>query len=78
MPGRDRHEEPQAPGDDFGGEAERLQLRDHAIGEAGQLDAMHAHHQRAADLQPAGKIEHRAALNDRAPGFLVGESLPRT
>ena len=65
-----RHEEPQAPGDDFRGEAERLELRHGAVGKAGELDAMRAHHQRAADLQSAGEIEHGAALDDGAPGLV--------
>ena len=65
-----RHEEPQAPGDDFRGEAERLQLRHGAVGIAGELDAMRVHHQRAADLQIAGEIEHGAAIDDGAPGFV--------
>ena len=63
------HEEPQAPGDDLGDEAERLQLADGAVGEAGELDAMRAHHQRAADLQIAGEIEHGAAVDDGGPGL---------
>ena len=64
-----RHEEAQAPGDDFRSEAERLQLRHSAIGIAGELDAMRAHHQGAADLQIAGEIEDGAAIEHGAPGF---------
>src|ERR1700730_2708190 len=70
----DGQEQPQAPGDDLRGEAERLELRYGAVGKAGELDAMRAHDQRPADLLPAGEIEHRAALDDGAPGLLMGET----
>ena len=40
---------------------------------AGQLDAVCVHHQRAADLQPAGEIEHGAAIEHGAPGFVTGK-----
>ena len=66
---RGRHEEPQAPGDDLRGEAKRLQLRHGAVGEAGQLDTMRAHDERAADLKIVGEIEHRPAAEDSAPGL---------
>ena len=65
----DRHEQAQAPGDDFRGEAERLQLRNGTVGIAGELDAIRVHHQRAADLQIAGEIEDGAAIEHGAPGF---------
>ena len=61
--------EAQAPGDDFRNQPKRLQLRHRAIGVAGELDAVGVHHQRAADLEIAGKIERCAALDDGAPGF---------
>jgi hypothetical protein len=44
------HEEPQAPGNDLGYETQRLELANGAVGEAGELDAMRARDQRAADL----------------------------
>jgi hypothetical protein len=75
---RNRHEEPQAPGDDLREEAERLQLRHGAIGEARQLDAVSAHDEGAADLHAAGEVEHGAALDDRVPRFVRRKSLPRT
>ncbi len=42
---RRRNKQSQAPGDDFGSEAERLQLWDGAVGVAGKFDAMDAHDQ---------------------------------
>src|SRR5260370_42502307 len=71
-----RHEEPQAPGDDLRGEAERLELRHGSVGEAGELDAIRAHDEGAAELQTAGEIEHRAALADGAPTLLPRQVRP--
>ena len=41
----DRDEEAQAPGDDLGGETRAPSVGNHAVGEAGQLDAMCGHDQ---------------------------------
>src|SRR5690349_11383313 len=65
-----RNEEAQAPGDDFGDKAERLQVRHRAVAIAGEFDAVRVHHQRTAELEIASKIQGGAALEDGAPGFL--------
>ena len=65
----DGHEEPQLPGDDLGGETDRLEAVDHAVGEAGEFDAERAHDPGAAQLQPAVEFEHGAAVLQRAPGI---------
>ena len=46
---------------------------DGAVRIAGELDAVGVHHERAADLQPAGKIERGAAIEDGAPGFRMAK-----
>ena len=48
-------------------------MRHSTIGIAGELDAMRAHHQGAADLQIAGEIEDGAAIEHGAPGFRRGK-----
>jgi len=40
-----RHEEAEAPSDDLRIQAKRLQLRNSAVGETGELDAPGLHHQ---------------------------------
>ena len=67
-----RHEQPQLPGDDLGDQADRLQPVDHAVGEAGELDAEVAHDPDAAKLQPVLKLQDRPAVEHgrrrRRPG----------
>jgi hypothetical protein len=46
-------------------------VRDGAFRIAGELDAPGIHHERAADLQPARKIERGAAIEHGAPGFRI-------
>ena len=65
----DRHEEAQPPGDDLGDEAHRLQAVDHAVGEAGELDAVLAHDLDAAKFQPVGEFEDRPAVEQSGPGI---------
>src|SRR5689334_1708452 len=68
-----RHEEPQLPADDLRHETERLEAVDHAVGEAGELDAMRAHDARAAELKPIFKDEHGAAILEDGPCFISRE-----
>src|SRR3546814_5391707 len=45
-----------------------LQAVDHAVGEAGELDAERAHDLGAAELEAVGEIQHGAAVEYGGPG----------
>src|SRR3546814_6002830 len=55
-------EQPELPCDDLGGEPQRLQPVDHAVGETGELDAESAHDLGAAELEAVGELEHGPAV----------------
>src|SRR5260370_14471046 len=65
--GGGRHEQPQAPGDDFGSEAERLELRHGAIRISGELDAIGVHDERAANLKAAGDCRRSGGRKSSKP-----------
>ncbi len=63
----DGNEEPQLPGDDLAEEAKRAQPIAHALGEAGELDAIVVHDARATQLHAHRPAQHAGALDDGAP-----------
>lgn len=68
-----RHEQAQAPGDDLGSETESLEAFDCADAEAGELDPVRTHHQRAPKRQLVGKVQRGPASEHRLPSGLGRE-----
>src|ERR1700680_4638129 len=63
-----RHEQAKLPRDDLGDETERLKPIDHAVGEAGELDAGLSHDLGAAKPEPVLKLQDRPSVEHRDEG----------
>lgn len=64
-PGRaGRHEQAKLPGDDLRHQAQGFQAFHHAVGEAGEFEAMVVHYPDAAKLEAVLKLQTRSAVHD--------------
>jgi len=70
-----RDEEPDLPGDHFGEQAEGSQPVAHAVGEAGELDAIVVHHPHPPQRHVAGKGNDRRASEQRLPHLCGSDDL---